>query len=55
LTQFKEHPDAWQRVPKLLEESSQQYTKVGDSQLSHALYRLYLWTYSTLACRFWSL
>ncbi|KZS98963.1 hypothetical protein SISNIDRAFT_492282 [Sistotremastrum niveocremeum HHB9708] len=27
LTQFQEHPDAWQRVPKLLEESTYQQTK----------------------------
>jgi len=27
LTQFQEHPDAWQRVPKILSESSSSQTK----------------------------
>ena len=29
LTRFQEHPDAWQRVPQILEGSSNSQTKVG--------------------------
>jgi Importin-beta N-terminal domain len=31
LTQFQEHPDSWQRVPKIMSESQNPQTKVSSS------------------------
>lgn len=38
LTQFQEHPDAWQRVPKILTESPNAQTKFIALQVSHSAY-----------------
>lgn len=36
LTQFQEHPDAWQRVPKILSESNNSQTKFIALQVNNA-------------------
>ena len=36
LTQFEEHPDAWTRVPDILERSSDAQSKVSVSPLHHS-------------------
>ena len=38
LTQFEEHPDAWTRVPDILERSSVAQSKVSVSPLHHFTY-----------------
>lgn len=57
LPQFQEHPDAWQRVPAVLQQSSSTQTKVSAQWQAMQIIKLitkryFLSAHSILLCKF---
>ena len=53
LTQFQESPDAWTRVPDILERASNPQSKVRQLQYIISVQATQYIASSTLGCRFW--